>query len=115
MYPTGDLKQLALRKELIEARIRLRRLQSMVHGAELAKPINWVDRAWTRWRQISPVVKLVGIPVALGLGRKFMKRHGTLSGVLRFAPMVLQGVRMATQMRGSHASQSSRNGSAASV
>lgn len=99
MYPAGELRRLAARKALLEARISVRRLQCMMHGAELARPINWIDRAWTQWKRISPLVKLVGVPVAIGLGQKMARRHGRLSGLLRFAPVVLQGWRMVHNRR----------------
>lgn len=102
MYPAGELRRLAARKALLEARISMRRLQCMVHGAELARPIGWIDRAWTHWKKISPFVKMIGVPLALGVGRKVARRHGKISGLIRYLPIVLQGWRMIRAHTHSH-------------
>lgn len=99
MYPSGELRILAARKALLEARIAARRWQCAQHGVRLAQPIAWLDRACAQWQRISPLVKALGIPVLFGVGRKMAKRGGVVSGVLRYAPLVLQGWRMFAKAR----------------
>lgn len=100
MYPSGELRILAARKALLEARIAARRWQCAQHSARLAQPIAWIDRAYTQWSRISPVVKALGVPLLFGLGRRMAKRRGGMvSGVLRYAPLVLQGWRMFAKSR----------------
>jgi hypothetical protein len=94
MYPSGELDQLAVRKAAIRLRIAGHRWQCVQTGAELARPIEWVDDAWDQWRRISPVAKAVGLPVLLMVMKKFSGRLGGFASLAKWAPMVFQTARM---------------------
>lgn len=81
MLADEQLNQLAARKELLRARIGLRRLQTVVIAGELARPLALVDRGIALWRQISPLLKAVGIPLGLlGLKRWFGRSRAPVDG-----------------------------------
>lgn len=74
MFADDQLNELARRKELVRARVGLRRLQMIVTAGELARPVAWIDRGLALWRQFSPLVKTAGIPLGLlGLRRLFQR------------------------------------------
>lgn len=103
MYPRGELKRLAARKALLQARITLRRLECQLHAERIAQPLRAVDRLWARWRQIAPLVQMVGMPVALWGVTKWLRRGGAggkWAGWLKYAPVALRAVRMLAQARG---------------
>lgn len=81
MYAERELADLAQRKSLVQARIAVRRLQCRLDAAQLAVPLGTVDKAVAFWRQLSPLVKTVGIPVAL-LGLRRFFGGGTKSGAV---------------------------------
>jgi hypothetical protein len=81
MFADEQLNQLAARKELVRARIGLRRLQMSVTAGELARPLALVDRGLELWRQFSPLLKVVGIPLGLlGLRRMFGRSRASAGG-----------------------------------
>jgi hypothetical protein len=93
MYPAAELDALAVRKSMLLLRIALHRQQCVVAGTRLAKPLAWADDMIVRWRKISPIAKMVGLPLGLMLARKVTKRFGGGLKLLRFAPLILQTVR----------------------
>lgn len=102
MYPRGELKRLAARKALLQARIELRRLECALHAHRLAQPLHAIDRGWAQWRQIAPWVKLVGVPVAIWAVAKWARRNGRggkLAGLLKYAPLAIRAARAFAQAR----------------
>ena len=92
MSPRQELNRLAARKALLQARIGVRRLQCQLHAAELEPPLRAADRALAAWRRISPLLKLVGVPAGILLGRELERRlGGRFARLAKFAPVVLQG------------------------
>lgn len=90
-----------MRKMLLQARIAVRRHECAAAASVLAQPLSLVDRGINLWRQISPLVKMLGIPVLLVAARKLMKHSGPgkLSGILGALPVILRAVRMMKTMR----------------
>jgi hypothetical protein len=101
MYPGSELARLATRKELILARIAVRRLQCAEYACTLARPLGFIDRMTAKWRQISPWIKLVGIPLGVIVGRRMSKtgHDGKVSAFLKYVPIVMQAVRLITKAR----------------
>jgi hypothetical protein len=99
MYPAGELDALAVRKNMLLLRIALHRQQCVVAGSRLAKPLAWADDIIARWRKISPIAKMVGLPLGLMLARKATKRLGGSLKLLRFAPLILQTARSFARRR----------------
>ncbi len=100
MHPTAELNALARRKLVLRARIGVRRLECAAYAAQVARPIEWVDRAAAQWRRISPVAKLVVVAVGFLARKKIhsrQRRHLTRSRVvraIRLLPIVLSAARM---------------------
>ncbi len=86
MYPQTDLNILAFRKRALMHRIRVRRDECEGHAHEVLKPALWAEGLYAKWRTISPLVKLVGVPLGLMATRKLMPKVG---GLLSWAPMAL--------------------------
>ena len=100
MSPRRQLNHLAARKALLQARIAARRLQCQLHAAELEPPLRAADRALAAWQRISPLLKAVGVPAGILLGRQLEKRWGgKFARFARFAPVVLQGVQVFMRAR----------------
>ncbi len=99
MYPTGELTRLGLRKALVQARIAQHRGQCLAAGAELARPLRTVDALLAKWRQVSPVAKVVGPPIALLLFRKLAHRLRHVTALARMLPFVFQTARMVRDWR----------------
>ena len=95
MYPTGELAELAVRREYLQARIALRRQEAVVAFHELARPLKIIDQAIGHWRRIGPALKVLGIPLALLMGRKLLGRFRWPQwlAVARALPTVMRAVR----------------------
>jgi hypothetical protein len=100
MYPAGELTLLATRKALVRVRIAEHRWQCIEAGAVIVAPVEKLDHALAIWRRISPLAKVIGIPLAMLLARRFVKRAAKYGAFLKFAPIVLQAARMVAGMRG---------------
>lgn len=96
MYPAAELNALARRKAVLRARISLDRLRVVALSTEVAKPINWLDRAMVQWRKISPFAKFAALPLGLLLNRAVLpgKKTGLVGQALRFAPVILSAIKL---------------------
>jgi hypothetical protein len=101
MYPRGELEELAARKAVLQARIAIRRYECIVAAAELKKPLAFADRVVGTWRSISPMLKLVSVPLGLLLAQFAAKRFGKgkLTGLIAAFPAILRGVRIVMDAR----------------
>jgi hypothetical protein len=110
MYPHGELTHLAARKTLLQARITVRRLECTLAVMEIARPFAWIDRALQTWHRISPMLRMLGVPLGLLVTRVFArKRQGKPTGKSRFAalmaalPIILRFANMIKDARAAHA------------
>lgn len=106
MYPHGELKALANRKAILQARIAVRRWESAQAAAELAQPIALIDRGVEMWRRISPFIKLLAVPGGLLLAKLWKSRHpgrgrpgGKIGLLLAAVPAILRGLKFFQEMR----------------
>jgi hypothetical protein len=101
MYPSRELAQLAARKSILLARIEVRRWECAQAAAELSRPIAIVDRGIEMWRRISPMVKFLGLPMALFGTGKILRRagRGKWTKLAAMMPAILRGAKMVMQMR----------------
>ena len=116
MYPSGELKRLADRKVLLQARIAVRRWEMAVAAAEVARPIASIDRGLEVWRRISPFVKLFGVSLGLLIPRIIARRHkGKPTGKSKFAafmtalPLIIRGINMVKQAHAAHMANRARS------
>lgn len=106
MYPHGELKALAARKAILQARIAVRRWESAQAAAELAQPIALIDRGVEMWQRISPFVKLLAVPAGLLLAKLWKARHrargasgGKIGLLLAVLPVIMRGVKFFQETR----------------
>lgn len=100
MYPERELRTLALNKARLRRRLGRQRDACLGAAGELAKPIAWLDEARTRWRKVSPLIKLSG--VALGI----LARGPIFDGARRMTRWVRWGLSAFSLFRGLQAMKS---------
>lgn len=99
MYPSGELKELARRKEAVRDRLALHRLQYMEAGERLARPIHVIDTLVAQWRRISPFAKLAALPLGLLLKKKLAPKASILSTAIKWLPTMFGAARAVAGMR----------------
>jgi hypothetical protein len=99
MYPREELRLLAERKAELRLRIRERRLECAEAFIRISRPLEWLDRALSKWRKLSPMLKLAAVPLALLMKRWIAPRTRVLGSVLRWGPLVYGAVRGLTAAR----------------
>lgn len=99
MYADRRLAELADRKLILQARIAVRRMECAVAATNLTPPVDFVDRMWLGWKQLSPIVKMIGVPIGFLTVRRLtgLIRGGVGKGVfatiLGALPMILEVVK----------------------
>jgi len=95
MYPAGELNLLAVRKALVRVRIAEHRWQCVHAAAELARPVDWVDRRIAQWRRLSPLLRMAGLPVIMLLVKKLklFSRFQEVAALARSLPLVITTAR----------------------
>jgi hypothetical protein len=93
MYPDGELSRLAAAKAVIRMDIAVRRAECVQAAAEVARPLEWLDRVLALWRRVSPMAKVAIVPLGLLLRRWVMRRHKVLGALLRWGPLAAGAVR----------------------
>jgi hypothetical protein len=93
MYSQRALTELAAHKAALRGRIARRRADCVLAAREMAEPLRWLDAAAARWRQVSPVLKAVALPLGILLGRAATKRTGLLGTLIRWGPLALGAIR----------------------
>lgn len=100
MYPTAELNELTARKAVLRQRIAASRWECTALAERVARPIALLDRVVAQWRKISPMAKLAALPLGLLLRKKIVpSKSGLFRRALRWAPVVLQAMRMAQSRR----------------
>lgn len=90
MYPSGELRRLAVQKQLVIAQSDLLRVKTAASLDALAQPVTWVESGLTLWRQWSP---LIGLSSLLFTRNSPPRKLGWLNLVLKLAPSLLQTIR----------------------
>jgi hypothetical protein len=93
MYSQRELTALAAGKTVLRRRITLQRMATARAAARVAQPLEWLDQALARWRQLSPLVKAAALPLGLWLTRARAPRRKLFGTVLRWGPVVLGAFR----------------------
>lgn len=96
MYADRELAELASRKVVLQARITVRRMECQLAAMHIARPLAFIDRVWARWKQLSPWVKMLGLPLGFVAVRKLTRGRGggtskgKLTALLGALPVVLE-------------------------
>ena len=112
MYPSAQLKQIALQKDLLERKLMLQRTQCLLEWQRVRTPFVLADRVQSEWRRLAPLIKLVGVPFSLFAARRAWQRKATggrLRQALRWAPMVLKLFAQFSAARRTRASRGQRD------
>lgn len=102
MYPEGELRELALRKEALRVRIAARRAECIAYAEQVTRPIATIDRVAAQWRRISPYAKLAAIPLGFLLQRRLAGKPGRPSRWgrwLKLAPVAMTAARLWERVR----------------
>ena len=94
MYPAEKLNTLGLRKELVRVRIAARRAQCVAAATQMGPTLALADQGVMLWRSIRGPAKWIGLPAAWFLFRRYGRRFGGAKGLLSYAPVALQMIRM---------------------
>lgn len=94
MYPHGELSRLTLHKAALRRRIARHRAECSEAADQVAKPFEWLDRAWAFWQRMSPLVLLAAVPLGvLAVKRAASPRLKLLASLVKWAPFVFSAVR----------------------
>lgn len=98
MYPSAQLKQLALEKDLLERRIAINRARCIIEWDRVRRPIEIADNVVGQLRRLAPLLKLLAIPLGIAAARRQGRsrapaRRGKLGLLLKWAPVLLGVVR----------------------
>ena len=93
MYPTRELNRLALHKAALRRDIARHRAECADAARELVRPLEWVDRALSWWRKVSPVAKLAAVPLGAMVSRMIFKRLKVIGPLVRWGPTIFNLVR----------------------
>ncbi len=95
MYPQSELGALAARKVALQLEIVRLRGQCAAAADQVARPIEWLDRAVTASRRVAPMLPLVAPPLLRVLGGALFPRVKLIASLVRWAPLVYGAVRRA--------------------
>jgi hypothetical protein len=87
MYSDRELIRLGVHKRFIRRAIALRRLECTEAAAQVAQPLEWLDRVVSFWRRVSPFAKFASVPIGLIAQRTPLGRSKVLSTLLRWGPV----------------------------
>lgn len=93
MHSHRELTALAASKAALRWRITLPRTQCAQTAARVVQPLAWLDPAFARWRQLSPLVKFAALPPGFLLKRSLAPRTRALGTLLGWGPLMSGAVR----------------------
>lgn len=96
MYPQRELDELALSKAALRCRIAEHRAACLEHAEVVLRPVGWLDTALDFWRQISPLGKLLAIPLGLFTARVVRRNAAPVGRWLHWGSLVFSAVRQFT-------------------
>lgn len=99
MHAERELTALAVGKAALRQRIARHRRLTVQAAARAVQPLALLDRAVAHWRRLSPLARIVAVPLGFALHRALAPRHRLLGAFLRWSPLVLGAVRGLTGRR----------------
>ncbi|MEN9840458.1 MAG: hypothetical protein RL376_258 [Verrucomicrobiota bacterium] len=88
MYPRQSLIRLAAHKAELRRKIALQRAECVATAHEVARPLAWVDHAFTVVRELPPLARAGLAVMGLWVRRTALERLSHLSAALRWVPLV---------------------------
>ncbi len=88
MYPQAELALLAEQKRALLRKIDARREDFADRIEHVLRPVKWADWAYSKWREISPLLKVAAAPPGTGAPHK-EKQPAQTGGLFHWAPLAL--------------------------
>ena len=88
MYPERELRRLGARKAVLIMRIGLRRAECAEAAANVARPIEWLDRARDFLEKIKPFAMIAAVPIGFLTARAASRPMRVLGSIARWAPLL---------------------------
>lgn len=92
MYAERELKRLSDVKVVVRRRIARRRNETINQVDRVLVPARRVDRAWSWWKNISPMAKLAAAPVGTWLLGGLFKGRKAAAPLMRWGPLLWSAV-----------------------
>jgi hypothetical protein len=90
MYPQAELDLLAGRKRELLQKIRARREELAAQATLALRPVRWAEAIRAKWRELSPALTLMAVPLGHVVRRRLSpKTGGVVGGLLRWAPIAV--------------------------
>ncbi|HEU5079309.1 MAG TPA: hypothetical protein VFT72_08845 [Opitutaceae bacterium] len=96
MFPSGELKQLELEKQVLLLRGAQLRAECLVAGNRLVRPLNLFLNAAVMAKRLSP---LIGAAAFFAPKRSVKTGAGIFNAALRWAPLALRAVNIFKSFR----------------
>jgi hypothetical protein len=87
MYPSKELKALAIQKDLLVAHQALLRARCRLAARTVAEPLSWVDTAKTVWKRMSPLLGVSSVLLSRG---KALRGAGLVGLAVKWAPRAFE-------------------------
>ena len=97
MYPQRQLNDLAAQKAVLRQGIALRRVRCAEAAAQVARPLQWLDRMLALWRRFPPLATFAALPLGFLVPRTIFRRRRLLRWLVRWSPLVFGAVRLAAR------------------
>jgi hypothetical protein len=72
MFSRRELTALASGKAAVLQRIEANRAQCAAKAGRIGRSTRWFDRALTRWRRLSPIIKFAAMPIGSFLLKRWL-------------------------------------------
>src|SRR5690348_8377821 len=93
MYPARELTELARKKSVLREAIARRRIECMASAAEVAKPVEWIDRAQLLWRRAAPWLAPIFAPSGPSPAGRIFPALKVFSTLVRWTPSLFHAVK----------------------
>lgn len=102
MYPSGQLKELAVRKAVLQQRIAVQRARCVLEAAQILPPLQLADELILKFQRMSPLLRAVGLPLGAWLGRRLLQRKSAADHKFRWGDALVGAVRSLAAVRNGH-------------
>jgi hypothetical protein len=102
MYPERELRRLAAHKAALQVAIAMRRTQCADAAAQVARPLEWLDRVVAFCRKFSPLIQISAVPLGFLVKRAFFPRFKMLGFLTRWVPLAYGAMRGVTSAFRAH-------------
>lgn len=102
MYPQRELTRLAAYKAELRQSIAEHRILLAHTAAQVAGPLDWLDRAWGLYKRLLPLAKLAALPMGCFLTRVLSPRLKLIGTLVSLGPLLVGALRGASSLASKH-------------